>query len=250
MTLDKLHKNSKVNNLKKQIMKKVFPKEDKRKLNKLVGGKSFDFFIMGVILADAIVLGLMTSEMMNLYFDRGLFLLDRLFMGIFIVEMFLKIYAQGKDFFKSGWNVFDLTIVAISSLPAASAFIVLRTFRLFRLFKYIHHFSKLHNIVAVFIELIPTFISFMAVFAVFFYVFAIIAVSLFGDVFSSFATLGDAMFTLLQVFTLDGWASTIARPVMIVFPHSWLFFVSLVVLSFLIVISFAATAIAQVMHRK
>lgn len=232
-----------------QIMKKVFHKEDKRKLSKLVEGNNFDFFIMSIILANAIVLGLMTSEIMNMYFDRGMFLLDRLFMGIFIVEMFLKIYAQGKNFFKSGWNVFDFIIVAVSSVPAASAFIVLRTFRLFRLFKYINRFDKLNGIVQVFIMLLPTFVSFLAVFLVFFYVFAIIAVSLYGDVFANFATLGAAMFTLLQTFTLDGWASNIARPVMEVFPNAWLFFASQVVLSFLIVVSFVTSAVAQVIKK-
>ena len=244
MTMNKTA--GKARSRKNKFIHKVLGTDDKRKLIKLVGGTSFDLFIMGIILADAIVLGLMTSEVMSMYFDRGLFLLDRLFMGIFIVEMFLKIYAQGRHFFKSRWNVFDFVIVAVSSIPSASAFIILRTFRLFRLLKYIHRFSKMHNIIEVFIGLLPTFVSFLAIFAVFFYVFAIIAVSQYGEVFTSFATLGSAMFTLLQVFTLDGWASTIARPVMEVFPHSWLFFTSMVVFSFLIVVSFLTSAYIQV----
>ncbi len=236
--------------VKNKIVKKLYYKDDRRRLAKLVSGFSFDMFIMSVILLDAVVLGMMTSEKLNFYFNNGLFLLDRLFMGIFIVEMFLKIYALKKKFFESGWNIFDLVIVACSSIPSASAFIILRTFRLFRLFKYVHHFSKMHNLVEVFIELLPTFVSFIAVSAIFSYVFAIIAVSLFGDVFAAFSTLGASMFTLLQVFTLDGWASTIARPVMMVFPHAWLYFLSLVVLGFLIVVSFVVSAIRQVMEIK
>ena len=235
---------------KNKIVKKFYYTDDRRRLAKLVSGFSFDMFIMSVILLDAVVLGMMTSEKLNFYFNNGLFLLDRLFMGIFIVEMFLKIYALKKKFFESGWNIFDLVIVACSSIPSASAFIILRTFRLFRLFKYVHHFSKMHNLVEVFIELLPTFVSFIAVSAIFSYVFAIIAVSLFGDVFAAFSTLGATMFTLLQVFTLDGWASTIARPVMMVFPHAWLYFLSLVVLGFLIVVSFVVSAIRQVMEIK
>ena len=236
--------------VKNKIVKNLYYKDDRRRLAKLVSGFSFDMFIMSVILLDAVVLGMMTSEKLNFYFNNGLFLLDRLFMGIFIVEMFLKIYALKKKFFESGWNIFDLVIVACSSIPSASAFIILRTFRLFRLFKYVHHFSKMHNLVEVFIELLPTFVSFIAVSAIFSYVFAIIAVSLFGDVFAAFSTLGATMFTLLQVFTLDGWASTIARPVMMVFPHAWLYFLSLVVLGFLIVVSFVVSAIRQVMEIK
>lgn len=228
-------------------VKKVLFNEDKRLLSKLLSTQSFDFFIMSIILADAIVLGLMTSDVMNMYFYKGLFLLDRLFMGIFIVEMFLKLYAFRKSFFKSGWNVFDLVVVTVSSFPATSAFIILRTFRLFRLFKYIHKFSRANNVVTVFIDLLPIFVSFLGVFLVFFYVFSIIAVSMFGDVFISFESLGRAMFTLLQVFTLDGWASTIARPVMEVFPNAWVFFVVLVLVSFLLVISFINCTLVQIL---
>lgn len=228
-------------------VKKVLFNEDKRLLSKLLSTQSFDFFIMSIILADAVVLGLMTSDVMNMYFYKGLFLLDRLFMGIFIVEMFLKLYAFRKDFFKSGWNVFDLVVVAVSSFPATSAFIILRTFRLFRLFKYIHKFSRANNVVTVFIDLLPIFVSFLGVFLVFFYVFSIIAVSMFGDVFISFESLGRAMFTLLQVFTLDGWASTIARPVMEVFPNAWVFFVVLVLVSFLLVVSFINCTLVQIL---
>ena len=230
----------------KKFIDQLYYNDDQRRLAKLVTGFSFDMFIMLIILADAVVLGLLTSPTMEFYFDNGLFLLDRLFMGIFMAEMFLKILALKKKFFTSGWNVFDLCIVVISSLPFMSAFIVLRTFRLFRLLKYVDRFSKMNNLVRVFLDLLPSFFSFLAIFAVFFYVFAIIAVSLYGETFAAFGSLGAAMFTLLQVFTLDGWASAIARPVMLVYPHAWIFFSSVLLFSFLLVVSFVVSAIRQV----
>lgn len=236
---------NKLEKVSEAINKKLFPKEDKRKVKKLVESSSFDFFIMSIILADAVVLGLLTSNVAGEAFAKGLFLLDRLFMGIFIVEMIMKIYAEGRSFFKSGWNVFDFVIVAVSSVPFASAFIVLRTFRLFRLIKYIHHFSKMHDIVAAFIALIPTFLSFMAVFAVFLYVFSIIAVSLYGDVFIEFSTLGSAMLISLQTFALDGWSMAISKQVMQVFPHAWLFFMCQGLVAFMLVTSFVVTAVVQ-----
>ena len=101
-------------NARSKISKKLKIKEDKRKIRKLVESKSFDMFIMSIIIANAIILGFMTSDIINLYFDKGLFLLDRLFMGIFIVEMALKIYALRANFFKSKWNLFDFTIVIVS----------------------------------------------------------------------------------------------------------------------------------------
>ncbi len=231
----------------KRLIDELYYNDDQRRLARLVKGFSFDMFIMAVILADAVVLGLLTSPTMEFYFNNGLFLLDRVFMGIFMAEMFLKIIALKKNFFKSGWNVFDLVIVVMSSLPFMSAFIVLRTFRLFRLLKYVNRFSKMNNLVRVFLELLPLFVSSLAIFSVFFYVFAIIAVSLYGDTFIAFGNLGAAMFTLLQMFTLDGWASSIARPVMVIYPESWVFFGSVMLFSFLLITSFLVSAIVQVL---
>lgn len=230
-------------------MKKNAVETDRRRVKKLVEGKNFDFLIMSLICMDAVILGLMTSDAMNRFFEGGLFILDRLFMAIFIIEMIMKVFAFGKKFFKSGWNVFDFAVIAISSVPFASWFIIFRTFRLFRLLRYVNKFTRLKQMINTFLALLPNFMAMLLVMAVFFYVFAIMAVCLFGDVFIEFSDLGSSLFALLQVVTLDGWASNIARPVMAVFPHSWLFFVSFVFISFLITVSFLMSVVSEVVRR-
>lgn len=230
-------------------MKKNAVETDRRRVKKLVEGKNFDFLIMSLICMDAVILGLMTSDAMNRFFEGGLFILDRLFMAIFIIEMIMKIFAFGKKFFKSGWNVFDFAVIAISSVPFASWFIIFRTFRLFRLLRYVNKFTRLKQMINTFLALLPNFMAMLLVMVVFFYVFAIMAVCLFGDVFIEFSDLGSSLFALLQVVTLDGWASNIARPVMAVFPHSWLFFVSFVFISFLITVSFLMSVVSEVVRR-
>ena len=230
-------------------MKKNAVETDRRRVKKLVEGKNFDFLIMSLICMDAVILGLMTSDAMNRFFEGGLFILDRLFMAIFIIEMIMKIFAFGKKFFKSGWNVFDFAVIAISSVPCASWCIIFRTFRLFRLLRYVNKFTRLKQMINTFLALLPNFMAMLLVMAVFFYVFAIMAVCLFGDVFIEFSDLGSSLFALLQVITLDGWASNIARPVMAVFPHSWLFFVSFVFISFLITVSFLMSVVSEVVRR-
>lgn len=234
----------------KKMAEVMYYDDEQRRLAKLVNGMSFDFFIMFVILADAVVLGMMTSPTISFYYDSVLYLLDRIFMGIFIVEMFLKIFALKRNFFKSGWNIFDLIIVCISSLPFMSMFIVLRTFRLLRLIKYGNRLPYTQRFVKVFLGLMPSFMAFLIIFSVFFYVFAVIAVNLYGDTFAGFGSLGMAMFTLLQVFTLDDWASSIARPVMVVYPEAWVFFGSLVMISFLLIVSFIVSSISQIISQK
>ena len=231
--------------IKNKIVKNMYYDDDQRRLTKLVKGKSFDLFIMGVILANAVVLGLMTSPTMDFYFSNILYLLDRTFMGIFIVEMFLKIFALKKSFFKSGWNVFDLVIVAVSSMPVLSSLIVFRTFRLFRLFKYVSRFAKMDRLVSIFMELLPLFFAFLGIFVISFYVFAILAVNFYGDSFSMFVDLGIAMYTLVKMFVVEGWTSIIARQVMAYYPESWIFFGSVALFSFLFVVSFLVAAITQ-----
>ena len=78
-------------------MKKNAVETDRRRVKKLVEGKNFDFLIMSLICMDAVILGLMTSDAMNRFFEGGLFILDRLFMAIFIIEMIMKIFAFGLE---------------------------------------------------------------------------------------------------------------------------------------------------------
>ncbi len=227
----------------------LFPKEDKRKVRKLVQSHGFDMFIMLLIIADAIVLGLLSSPVVAVHLEQELFVLDRLFMGIFIVEMILKLYALGRGFFKSGWNVFDLVIVAVSSVPFASSFIVLRTLRLFRLFKFVHRWPMLATIIDTFLALVPLIVGWGAVFAILYYAFAIIAVNLYGNILIEFATLKSSLLMTLETFRINGWMTPAALRVMNIFPHAWLFFGVQSLVSSLLAVSFVATAVAETIKR-
>ena len=60
-----------------------------------------------------------------------------------------------------------------------------------------------------------------------------------------FENLGVAMFTMVQMFTMDGWATSVARPVMIVYPESWVYFTTIVLSSLLLIVSFVVSAVIQ-----
>lgn len=224
--------------------------EERKKAKQVVESNNFDYLIMSVICLDAVVLGMLTIGFYGIEFVKTMFLLDRLCMAIFIVEMLLKMYAYGPKFFKSGWNVFDLTIITVSSLPGSSYLIILRTFRLFRLLKYVDRFRRLKNIVNIMLLILPNFAAMCAIMSVIIYVFGVMGVVLFGDSISAFNDLGASVFTLLQTFTLDGWASTIARPVMRVYPYAWVFFISFVMLSLWLVVSFVLSVVAMMVKRE
>ena len=230
-------------------MRNVLFEQDKRKVKKLVEGHNFDALIMFVIFMDAIIMGVSTMAI-SPDLRLVLFILEKGFMALFIVEILMKLYAYNRSFFKSGWNTFDLVVVTVSSLSFLSFFIMLRTFRLFRLLKYVERFSRLKQAINTFLLLLPNFMAMLGVFLVFFYVFAVMAVNLYGSTFVGFSTLGSSLFTLFQVFTLDGWASTIVRPMMTIYPCSWIFFISFVFFSFLIVISFLMNVVSEIVNKK
>ena len=137
--------------------------DERSKARKVVEDTNFDYLIMFLICMDAVVLGLLTVGFADVNFVTTLFLLDRLCMAIFIVEMLIKMYAYGPRFFKSGWNVFDLVVITVSSLPVASCLIVLRTFRLFRLLRYVNRFKPMKNIINIFLMILPNFAAMAAV---------------------------------------------------------------------------------------
>ena len=232
-------------NASKKIVKNLYINDDQRRLTKLVTGKSFDIFIMSMIIANAVLLGLMTSPTMDFYFANIMYLLDRLFMAIFVVEMGLKIFALKKNFFKSGWNIFDLTVVALSTVPFMSSFIVLRTFRIFRLLKYVAKFTKAENLVQTFISLMPLFVAFLGVFLVFFYVFAIVSVGLYGEEVVFFRDLPVAMVTLLKMGLFESWKAAVLMPMMVQYSDAWIFFGVISLIKRLFIVSFILVAAQQ-----
>src|ERR1044072_9730328 len=81
---------------------------------RIAESKRFQLFILGVILASAIVLGLETYDAIDREIGDLLNLVNDVFLGIFVVEIAVRIAAHGnrpQDYFKSGWKVFDFFII-------------------------------------------------------------------------------------------------------------------------------------------
>ena len=78
-------------------------------------------FIFGVIVFNAIILGLETSESMMAQAGGLILLLDQICLAIFVAELAVKLFAYGPRFFRGGWNIFDFIIVGISLVPGNGA---------------------------------------------------------------------------------------------------------------------------------
>ena len=188
--------------------------------------------IIGVILLNAVVLGLMTDSGMM---DRAGGLLvgvDTACLVVFIVELLLKIWAFRRDFWRSGWNWFDLIVVLFALLPGTGPFAVLRVLRVLRILRLLTAVPSLKRVVAAFLHAIPGLGGVVAVMAVFFYAAGVLATNLFGETHPQwFGSLGASLYSLFQIMTLESWSMGIVRPVMEVHPWAWAFFVPFIVIA-------------------
>lgn len=188
--------------------------------------------VLGVILFNAVLLGLETVPAAMAAAGGVILALDRICLAIFTVEIALKLIAFGPRFFRSGWNIFDFVIVAISLVPAAQGLSVLRALRILRLLRVISVSPSLRRVVEGFVRALPGMGSVFLLMGIIFYIGAVMATKLFGASFPDwFGHLGRSAYSLFQVMTLESWSMGIVRPVMDVYPYAWAFFVPFIMVT-------------------
>jgi voltage-gated sodium channel len=221
----------------------------RERLRGVVEAASFQRLILGVIIANAVVIGLETSSWTVARIGGLLFLLDAIALGVFVVEIGLRLAVYRLGYFKSAWNVFDLAIVAVALVPAGQGLTVLRALRILRALRLLSVVPKMRSVVQGLLAAIPAMGSVLALLALVFYVFAVMATKLFAERFPEwFGSIGESLFSLFQVMTLESWSMGIVRPVMEVFPHAWAFFVPFILVTSFAVLNLFIAIIVNSMH--
>ena len=188
--------------------------------------KSTQTFIIGVILFNAVILGLETSRTVMDAAGGLVLTLDRICLAIFVVELLAKLFAYRLRFFRSGWNIFDAIIIGIALIPTSGGLSVLRALRILRVLRIVSVAPSLRRVVEGFIRALPGMGSVFMLIGLIYYIAAVMATKLFAATFPDwFGTLGGSAYTLFQVMTLESWSMGIVRPVMEVHPWAWAFFV-------------------------
>ncbi|MEK9812299.1 MAG: ion transporter [Bordetella sp.] len=194
-------------------------------LERFWGHKTVQNFIIALILVNAAILGMETSPRIMEAWGEGLHVLDQAILAVFVTEIVCLLAARGFNFFKDPWCVFDFIVVGIALVPASGPFAVLRSLRVLRVLRLVNKIKSIRRVVAALLGAIPGMASVFGLVMILFYVFAVISTKLFGSSFPDlFGDLGLSLFTLFQIMTLEGWSGDIARPIMEIYPHSWIFF--------------------------
>jgi len=200
--------------------------------------------IIVLIVLNAILLGLATSQSVMAVAGGWILGIEAVIVGVFALEIAIKIFAWGPRFFRSGWNLFDFVIVGIALVPSAGPLSILRSLRILRVLRLLSTVrrlrllvealisARLRLLVEALISAIPSIGWIVFLLGLVFYIFGVMGTELFAAQFPAwFGTLGRSMYTLFQVMTLESWSMGIARPVMEVYPFAWLYFVSFILVT-------------------
>jgi voltage-gated sodium channel len=138
----------------------------------------------------------------------------------------VKLFAYGWRFFMSAWNVFDLFIVVISVLPASGNLSVLRALRVIRAMRLLSGIPSMRKVIVALLDALPGMGAVVILLGIVYYIFAVMATLLFGQSFPQwFGTIGESLYSLFQIMTLESWSMGIVRPVMELYPQAWMLFV-------------------------
>jgi voltage-gated sodium channel len=198
----------------------------------LVESATFRNTILGVIIFNAITLGMSTSGYLMQHIGGILSILDNIVLVIFVAELLLKFYAYRMAFFRSAWNIFDLLVVSLGLFPSQEGLSALRGLRVIRAMRLLSVVPQMRAVVQALLDALPGMGAVIVMISIVFYVFAVMATLMYGASFPEwFGTLGRSLYSLFQIMTLESWSMGIVRPVMVEYPSAWAFFVPFIVIT-------------------
>ncbi|MEM9102830.1 MAG: ion transporter [Pseudomonadota bacterium] len=202
------------------------------KCQQLLENTLFQAVIIGLIIFNALLLGIETWPQAMSMAGSFILFVDKSILTIFVIEITLRLYVYRKAFWKDPWSIFDLAVVAIALIPSTGSLSVLRAFRVLRVLRLLTAVPSMKKVVGALLSAVPGLSSIAFVLIIIYYVFAVIGTNLFAEAFPEwFGNIALSMYTLFQIMTLESWSMGIARPIMEEYPHAWAFFIPFILIA-------------------
>jgi len=186
---------------------------------KITTNKYFESFILYCIMLASVLVGIdQYPASPDDDLRTALFVLESIVMHAFIVEAFLKIWAEGDSpwyYFlgnEGKWNTFDFVIVLFANpyiefSEDADGLEIFRLVRLMRLVKVFRRVPQLRMILMGLIGGLSSIVYIVVLMCLTFYLYGLMGIIFFRDTNDPwhFKNVAVSMLTLLRVATLDGW---------------------------------------------
>ncbi len=216
----------------------------------------FERIIIGLILITAAMIAIEAfPSLITPQLEQGFNLAHQLILGAFIVEAIIKMVALSPrpwHYFKSGWNLFDFSLIVFALLPIASEYAMLgRVLRLLRVLRLINAFPELRLIVETLVRSIPSMFHITILMSLLFFLYAVLGYHLFHEHDPThWRNLAYALLTLFRIVTLEDWTD-VMYIAMELSPFYAIYFVSFVVIgTFVVVNLFIAVVINNLDEAK
>ena len=202
-------------------------------LFKLKESPLFQYSVIFIIIINAITIGVGTYDLDDLL-SKIISILDYSITIFFVIEIIIRFVGEPKkkDFFKSGWNIFDSAIVLISLIPIPnnSSFLLLRLLRVFRVLRIISVIPELKKIIEALLGSIKRVFYVGLLLFIILYIYASIGSILFNtDAPDRWGDVGVSMITLFQVLTLSSWEQ-VMLPLQDIYWWAWIYFFSFIII--------------------
>ncbi|MCW2778973.1 MAG: Ion transport protein [Frankiales bacterium] len=212
--------------------------------HRLASSDAFGNVIVGLIVFNAMLLGLGTFDVVQEQAGGFLDVLDRVLLGIFTAELVVRLGAVGFRpwrFLDRGWNVFDVVAVAASYLPGiggnATALRLIRLLRVARLLSVVPDVGVLLDGIR---RALRPAAGLVVLTGLLVYLYGIVGWSLFGAKDPErWGNIGEACLTLFTLLTLEAWSDILAdaravSPWAVVYVLSFILIGTFVVLNLLV----------------
>ena len=186
--------------------------------------ETFQNVVAAMIVLNIVAMALVHDGQSKEYGDL-LDSLNAVFTVFFALESAVKIAAEGKNYFRSGWNLYDLVVVVVTlgeliytiieggdaaEIPGAA---VLRIFRIARVFRLFVRFDRLMVLVHTIVFALPTFVNVGGLLLLIFFIYAVLGMHLLGTIkrgemlndYANFESFGLSLLTVYRMATGESW---------------------------------------------
>ncbi|XP_065510969.1 LOW QUALITY PROTEIN: voltage-dependent P/Q-type calcium channel subunit alpha-1A [Caloenas nicobarica] len=202
-----------------------FQKRERRlrfHIRRAVKTQAFYWTVLGLVALNTLCVAIVHYDQPD-WLSDFLYYAEFIFLGLFMSEMFIKMYGLGtRPYFHSSFNCFDCAVIIGSIFEVIWAVVkpgtsfgisVLRALRLLRIFKVTKYWASLRNLVVSLLNSMKSIISLLFLLFLFIVVFALLGMQLFGGQFNfddgtpptNFDTFPAAIMTVFQILTGEDW---------------------------------------------
>jgi len=220
-------------------------------LQRIVDSAPFRRTVIGLILLNAVTIGLETYPAVTARYGGLLHAADRAILAIFTIEIALRFAAARSKaaFFRDGWHWFDMIVVVAAYVPGSQFLSIVRIFRVLRVLRAITVLPNLQRLVGALLRSLPSLGNIALLLSLLLYVYAAAGTFLFAAIDPRhFGSLHASVLTLFGILTLEGWID-VMDGLRESSPLCWIYFVSFILLGTFVSLNFFVGVIVGNMQR-